>query len=196
MFKVSSFALPAALTFSLLLTACGKSPLVAAGPALADGRDAALASALALGKVDPKNYLSVPYDQFFEAYFRPKSAARKALTGKRVQVSCLAEYALPTNEYSSISIQLLNPERPDSSQLIQTRGFAKGLFYFQSRAKKVAWLEERGIVEMSYDGKRKAPAITLFAQVKPATEKSLPGADVDAFTFHAVRRADGKMFSL
>jgi hypothetical protein len=52
-------------------------------------------------------------------------------------------------------------------------------------------------VELTWDiddGKRKAPAVTVFALVNPVAEGERPREK--AFTFHAVRRADGKMFSL
>jgi hypothetical protein len=201
MLTLRSFAIPAALC-SLLLTACGKAPLVAAGPALADGRDAAQAAALALGKVDPANYQPVSFAQAREAAFQPQSAARKALTGKRIQFSCLAVYTLPTTSYTDIEIELYNsevPPRDDKSvpKGIYPKGFAKSLFYLHSEARKVAWLEGRGVVEMShdiYDGKHKVPAVTVFAVVNPVAE--VENAHRKAFTFHAVRRADGKMFSL
>jgi hypothetical protein len=45
-----------------------------------------------------------------------------------------------------------------------------------------------------YDGERKVPAVTVFPVVNPVAE--VERANEKAFTSHAVRRADGKMFSL
>jgi hypothetical protein len=80
-------------------------------------------------------------------------------------------------------------------------GFAKSLFYMQSRERKIAWLSERGLKEDFvgpggyFGGKVKVSPVTVFAQVLPAGEKALdPG--FKHFSFHAVRREDGKLFAL
>lgn len=194
-----------ALAAATMLAACGQ--VSVGGVTSGTSRDAVATdvSAQALGKFNPADYQSIPFDTLWEAIDDPRSELRKSLTNRRIQVSCVGLFTFPKDGLGSLYVTLHTPRQPSGPQDrirgFVAEGFAKSLFYMQSRERKIAWLSERGLKEDFvgpdgyFSGKVKVSPVTVFAQVLPAGEKALdPG--FKHFSFHAVRREDGKLFAL
>ncbi|GEM_PF-4064772 len=151
------------------------------------------ASASGTSRIDPAKFAVLPFETLRKMHREPNGDLRKEWVGKRVQVNCLAEYLTPTDEYTGIKILLYSAT--DRKESIQPIDVTPGLFYFQSREKKEAWLKERGFLKRVYDTKQELPPVTLFGQVLPSA-KDRNETWPKVLDYLAVRRADGKFFGL